>query len=168
MTKTLITALLLTCIITSCNRTQVIDVSNNEKIDIKENLINANKYIAQSEDTQIEQYIARRQWDMKRLSCGARVMETRQGTGKAIDYEDSVSVRCRIEAINGGVIYENLEENFVAGRHQTTVGLDAAVRELRRGSQAVAIVPSEAAYGVGGDGDRINTRVVLIYHIEVL
>ena len=152
----------------SCNRPNVIDISQEEEINIKENLINANKYIAQSEETQIEHYISRRGWKMERLSCGARVMETHQGNGALIDYEDSISVRCRIEALNGGVIYEELEESFVVGRHQTTVGLDAAVKKLRKGSKAIAIVPSEAAYGVGGDGDRINTRVVLIYHIEIL
>lgn len=154
--------------IAACNRPNVIDVSQPKEISIKENLINANKYIAQTEETQIEQYISRRGWEMERLSCGARVMETHPGKGPYIDYEDSVSVRCRIEALNGGVIYDELEENFVVGRHQTTVGLDAAVKKLRKGSKAIAIVPSEAAYGVGGDGDRINTRVVLIYHIEVL
>lgn len=152
----------------ACHQPNVIDISQPKEISIKENLINANKYIAQSEDTQIEQYIARRGWKMERLSCGARVMENQPGNGTYIDYEDSVSVRCRIEALNGGVIYEELEENFVVGRHQTTVGLDAAVKKLRKGSKAIAIVPSDAAYGVGGDGDRINTRVVLIYHIEVL
>jgi len=50
---------------------------------------------------------------------------------------------------------------------QPNRGLDAALMTLRQGSQARVILPSEQAFGVAGDGDRIKSRLVLIYDVTV-
>ena len=55
----------------------------------------------------------------------------------------------------------------MAGHLQPTRGLDAALRTLAEGSKAKVILPSEQAYGIVGDGDRIRTRTVLVYIVEV-
>ena len=154
--------------LTSCDNTPVINVQRDVADDYKENMINANKVIAQSEHTQIQSYIERRGWKMTQLSNGEWMEEYHKGTGSAISYEDSCHVRYRLEALNGKIIYDGQEESFVVGRNQTTVGLDRAVMELHRGSKARIIAPSDLGYGVAGDGDRVPSRTVLIYDIEVL
>ena len=92
-------------------------------------------------------------------------METRVGKGPAVGYEDELVICYRMEAINGTVIYDNVTDTVVAGRMQPTRGLDAALRTLREGSKAWVILPSEQAYGVAGDGDRVPSRTVIIYNI---
>ena len=148
-----------------CNRTPVVEVE--QKPDISENLINANKTIAKSEETSIDGYVARRGWDMNRLSCGARVMETDKGNGKAIGYEDSVTFHYTLSTLNGKTIYQDETESIVVGRNQVPTGLDAALLTLHYGSHANVIIPSEAGYGVVGDGDRIPARTVLIYDLTI-
>lgn len=152
----------------SCGDVPVIDVQPDKGDTLKENLINANRYIAHGEEQQIDSYAQRRGWKMERLAGGARVMETRVGKGPAVGYEDEVVIRYRMEAINGTVIYDNVTDTVVAGRMQPTRGLDAALRTLREGSKAWVILPSEQAYGVAGDGDRVKSRMILVYEVEVL
>lgn len=135
--------------------------------DLKEHLINANKTIAQSEETAINEYIARRNWQMQQLPEGARVWEYVKGDGKQVGYEDSVSVRYDIEAINGKLIYKGIEETYIAGRRQQMIGLDQAVMQLHHGSRAKIILPSSLAYGIGGDGDRIPQSAILVIDIEI-
>lgn len=135
--------------------------------DIKENLINANKTIAQAEETSIDQYIARHGWTMERLPEGARVWEYEKGSGDPIDFEDSVCVDYSVEAINGRTIYEELSECFVAGRRQQMIGLDQAVLKLHHGSRAHVILPSALAYGIGGDGDRIPQSTILVLNLRI-
>ena len=151
----------------SCNNVPVIDFEPDKGDTLKENLLNANRYIAQSEETQIDAYIARRGWEMRKLSGGARVMETSQGSGVSVEYEDTVTITYRLEAINGTVIYSNETETVVAGRLQPTRGLDAALLILHHGSTAKIILPSEQGYGVVGDGDRVKSRMILVYDLKV-
>lgn len=151
----------------SCDRTPVIDVQPTQNDPYKENMINANKYIATAEDTQIESYIARREWKMEKLSNGSWVGELQPGSGRKLSFEDTVTVQYKLEALNGAVIYEAQQEDFVVGHHKPTVGLDRAVMELKKGSKARVILPSSLGYGVTGDGDLVPSRTVLIYTLEI-
>lgn len=164
--KVIIPILLLA--LASCDRTPVVMVSDSNGDSLKENMINANKVISQSEETQIDAYAARRNWNLQKLPNGARIFEYQAGNGSLIDFEDTVNVVYRLEAINGTVFYENQDESFVVGRNQTTTGLDYAVRKLRHGSRAHLILPSTLGYGVVGDGDRVPSRAVLIYDLTIL
>jgi FKBP-type peptidyl-prolyl cis-trans isomerase len=95
-------------------------------------------------------------------------MTTRVGDGPKVEYEDTVSIRYSVEAINGVTIYKDQEETVVSGQLQPNRGLDAALRNLSEGSQAKVILPSEQAFGVAGDGNRVKSCMVLIYDVEVL
>lgn len=167
-TRALILSATLAFAAAGCGNVPVVDVQPAKGDTLKENLINANRHIANSEATQIDAYASRRGWQMQQLAGGARVMETQRGKGPQVEYEDTVGIRYRVEAINGTVIYSNQAEVVVAGHMQPNRGLDAAVRTLRQGSRARVILPSEQAYGVAGDGDRIKSRMVLVYDVEVL
>lgn len=151
----------------SCGDVPVVDVQAPAEPSLKENLINANRHIAHSEETQIDSYVSRRGWQMERLAGGARVMVTRRGNGPKVGFEDLVTLRYRVEAINGAVVYDQVTDTIVAGRMQPTRGLDAAVRTLAEGSKAIVILPSEQAYGVAGDGDRVASRMILVCDVEV-
>lgn len=152
----------------SCNEVPVVDIQQQKGDTLKESLINANRHIANSEETQIDSYVARRGWQMTRLTGGPRVMVTTPGRGPKVDYEDTVTIRYSIEAINGVVIYKDLTDTLVAGHLQPTRGLDAALRTLNEGSRARVILPSEQGYGVAGDGNRISSRMILVYDVEVI
>lgn len=152
---------------TGCSDVPVVDVQSSHDNTLKESLINANRHIAHSEETQIDAYVARRGWQMDRLAGGSRVMETSRGKGSKVNYEDTIYLRYSMEAINGTTIYSHLEDTVVAGRLQPTRGLDEALRTLSEGSRAVIILPSEQAYGVAGDGDRVKSRMIVICRVEV-
>ena len=149
------------------NDPPVIVTTSDPNKNLKENMINANRTIAQSEQTSINEYVQRRNWPMKQLSNGSRIWEYETGKGPKVDYEDSVHVVYDIESINGKTIYTDVEEHYVAGRRQTLLGLDEAVMQLHRGSKAKIILPSNLAYGIGGDGDRITRSAILVMDVIV-
>lgn len=159
--------MLLLLLATACRDVPVIDVAAPKGDSLKENNMNANRYLSQGEESQIEAYIQRRGWQMQRLNGGTRVMETSGASNQKIDYEDTVVITYDLEAISGESVYRQVVDTVVAGRLQPTRGLDVALRTLHRRSEAVVIVPSEQAYGVVGDGDRISTRMILIYKLKV-
>ena len=157
-----------TFIFFGCHREPpVVGNNSNKVIDIKENMINANRTIAQSEETAIDEYVTRRGWPMKKLSTGTRYWEYEIGNGKQIDYEDSVKIKYDVEALNGKLVYTSIEECFVVGRSQVMIGLDDAVRHMHRGSKAKVILPSSLAYGIAGDNDRITQSMVIVIDLRI-
>ena len=54
------------------DRTPIIEVQKENENPLKENLINANRLVAQSESTPIEAYLQRHAWQATPLPCGAR------------------------------------------------------------------------------------------------
>lgn len=151
----------------SCGDVPVVELPTTEGDALKENRMGANRLLAEGEETQIASYIARRGWTTTTLMGGTRVMVTEEGHGAKIDYDDTVHISYSIAAIDGSTVYTTVSEQVVAGRHKPCAGVDAALLTLRRGSKAKIIVPSLQAFGVPGDGDRIGSRMTLIYDLTV-
>ena len=154
----------------ACRDVPVVDVAPQKGDTLKENLINANRIIAQSEDQQIDAWLDRRGWPKEKLPNGVWVAEYENSEvplGQAVGYEDTVVFRYQVATLGGDAIYDWRPDTVVCGHLKPTRGLDAALRTLHEGATARVIVPSEQAYGVIGDGDRIRTRMVLVYLVEV-
>lgn len=136
--------------------------------DLQQNMINANRTIARSEETSIDEYIARRGWKMTKTGSGARLWEYEVGQGPLVMHEDSVHIVYDVEAINGTPLYKGVHEDYVAGRRQEMAGLDEAVLRLHHGSRAKVILPSNLGYGIGGDGDRIPQSTILVLDVTLI
>ena len=152
---------------TACHRQPPVVNAPSAKPDIRENLANANRYIVESEETQINAYVERRQWKVTQTQMGVRINEYQPGNGKKLDWEDQVAVEYNVEDLSGATIYTTTRDTLTIGRRQPTAGLDAALIQLHHGSKAHIIVPSNEAYGMVGDGDRIANRKILIYNVTV-
>ena len=164
--KRLIPYLLLILLMASCgDRTPIVDLEPDNSTRYKENMINANRVVIQSESTQIEGYLQRRGMETKMLPCGALYHEYTHGNGTAINPDDTVVVTYRLEALDGTPFYTRQTDTLTVGRRQVTVALDDLLLQLPCGSQAWLIAPSNTAYGVAGDGDRVPSRTVIIYNI---
>ena len=148
------------------DRTPVIEFTPDNSSVMKENMINANRVVIQSESTQIDAYIERHGWKMESLPCGALYRIKAVGKGDLIQPDDTVTVSYRLEALDGTPFYTRQTDTLVVGRQEVTVALDDLLQRLSYGSQVQMIAPSNSAYGVVGDGDRVASRSVIVYDIN--
>lgn len=157
---------ILTILCVSCkDRTPIVDIEPEASTLVKENMINANRVVIQSESTQIEGYIQRRGWEVQQLNNGEYYWEYTKGKNGSINPEDKVIVTYRLEALDGTPIYTHQIDTLVVGHRDITMALDDLLPHLQYGSQAWLIAPSNSAYGVVGDGDRVTSRMVIIYNV---
>ena len=132
-----------------CREVPSYDIAPAKGDSLKENMINANRLIAQGEAQQIDAYLERRGWPAEKLPNGVWVAEYSNGEaplGQAIGYEDTVVVRYQVSTLGGNGIYDWRTDTVVCGRLQPTRGLDAALRTLHRGASARVIVPSASPF----------------------
>jgi len=76
-----------------------------------------------------------------------------------------VRVAYRLEGLDGTPFYTHQVDTLTVGRREVTAALDDLLQQMRYGSKAFLIAPSNSAYGVVGDGDRVPSRTVIIYNV---
>jgi FKBP-type peptidyl-prolyl cis-trans isomerase FkpA len=136
-----------------------------------ENLQEANKIMAGSEEIQIDDYVARMGWKMSKTPTGLRYWIYEAGNGKEVVELSIVRFNSRVELINGFVCYDSKHEGYEEiqlGRSTAPGGLEEGLALLREGDKAKLILPSHMAFGLLGDQNKIPTKAILIYDIEIL
>jgi FKBP-type peptidyl-prolyl cis-trans isomerase len=139
--------------------------------DLKEPLIKANKHVVDTEDEQIDDFLARYRWEMTRTKSGLRYMIYKSGEGRAVGQSDRVVLKYKVSFLNGDVVYTSDEDgplDFVRGKGQAIPGVEEGAGYLRKGDKARLIVPSYLAYGLIGDQKKIGFKATLVYDIEVI
>ena len=134
-------------------------------------LINYNRQIVRSENEEIEDFISRHHWEMQRSATGLRYMIYEKGKGRSISRRDEVSLKYRINLLNGNEIYnsDSLGIKVISvGNSEGETGLQEALLLMNVGDHAKLVVPSHLAYGLLGDLKRIPAGASLVYDIEIL
>lgn len=156
-----------TLITVGCHRQPPVVSAIDNNPDLSQNLANANRFIVESEETQIKSYVERRQWNVTQTPSGVRIHEYQRGEGAKIDWEEKITVQYNISDLSGNAIYGLMNDTLTVGHRQPTAGFDAAMLQLHHGSKAHIVVPSNEAYGMIGDGDLITNRKVIVYDVTV-
>lgn len=138
---------------------------------LKESLERVNRYVANEEEEDIENYVRRHQWNMVSTGTGMRYEIVKEGEGPLIQPGQMVTMEYVMDDIYGDVVYSSETDGalrFVVGQGGAVAGLDEAVRHLHQGDVAHVIVPSHLGYGILGDQKSIDGRATLIYTLHIV
>ncbi len=132
--------------------------------------VEGNKRIIHLENEEIELFIQRYGWQMERTGTGLYIQILEQGNGAQIQEDDRVTLEYQTFLLSGEKIYDSAEDGvktFKVAKSEEINALHEAVRMLRPGARARLVIPSYMAYGVAGDGDKVNGRepVVMLIHV---
>ncbi len=155
----------------SCNTDEKKDTSkhNDQKLQ-KESLIKVNKYLINSENIDIDNYIRRHNLTVTETGSGVKYQIIKQGNGEKAHVGKIVTLKYKIKLITGDVIYSSDEtgpKQFEIGHGGVESGLEEAILNMRVGDNSIIIIPSHLAYGLLGDNNKIPPRSTIIYEIEL-
>ncbi|HBG69361.1 MAG: hypothetical protein A2W93_16090 [Bacteroidetes bacterium GWF2_43_63] len=158
-------------LLTSCGskNTEEQQITNPERY--SKDLEKANNLYTQSEEVQIDDYIARNQWEMTKTGSGLRSMIYKAGQGRKVADKTIVRYHYKVNLINGTLCDESAKsgpKEIWIGHADVVSGLEEGLLLLREGDKAKFIIPSHLAYGWIGDSKTIPSRAVLIYDVEIL
>jgi FKBP-type peptidyl-prolyl cis-trans isomerase len=130
-----------------------------------------NRHLVQKDRERIESFIARRNLKMTESPTGLWYMVRTEGNGPDLSDNDKVVMEYKCTLLDGTSCYSSEESGpreVILGRSEMEPGLNQGLRMLKRGGEAMFILPPFLAYGLKGDGNKIPSRSVLVYEIKIL
>lgn len=155
------------CFACSCNQ------ESGQQIDTKqlrEPMIERNKSLMQQEDTQIEQYISRRNWSMSKTGSGLRYKIDKPGEGENAKLGQIARVNFAVYLLDGTLCYSSDSlgpKQFLIGMDNVESGIHEGVQLLNKGAKATFILPFRLAHGITGDQNRIPGKSTLVCTLEL-
>jgi FKBP-type peptidyl-prolyl cis-trans isomerase FkpA len=148
------------------------DIENNNKTSKgkKESLVKVNKYLVNTENTEIENYIKRHKLDVTNTGSGLKYQIIKHGTGDTATLGKIITLKYKVKLITGDIIYSSNEDGpltFEIGHGGVESGLEEAILNMRVGDEAIIIIPSHLGHGLLGDNKKIPQRSTIIYEIEI-
>lgn len=122
----------------------------------------------------LRNFIERQKIDIEPTSSGLYYIQLTQGTGKAVELGDLVTINYEGRFLNGKFFDSTIKLNqpfeFVYGTEMQVIsGLDEAIGRMREGERAIIILPSELAWGDKGSSTGIIPPFTsVIYEIELI
>lgn len=147
------------------------DEQQKPRVPANEDIEEVNRYLIRKDHERIENYVLRKNLDMKVTGTGLWYKITRQGTGDTIKDNDIVFIKSECSMLDGTLIYEAGErapEQIRIGRSSIESGLNEGLKLMRGGGEAIFILPSYLGHGLIGDGERIPSRAILVFRVEVV
>jgi len=161
----LINFLLISCV----SKTQNPEVKTQSSYE--ENLIKANKGLLEMDKGRIENYIKRRNWNMQITQSGLWYFIYDKKEGAKAKVGNIVTLKYQLELLDGTICYNSDSlgnKTFKLGQGGVESGLEQAVLMMAEGEKAFFILPPYMAHGLLGDENRIPSRAVIVYLVELL
>lgn len=136
----------------------------------EESLVKVNKYLVNSENTDIENYISRHKLNVIETGSGLKYEIIKQGKGTKAKRGSIATLNYRKKLITGDVVYSSDKDGplvFEIGHGGVESGLEEAILNMRVGDEAIIIIPSHLGHGLIGDRKKIPQRSTIIYEIEI-
>ncbi len=135
-----------------------------------EALENVNKMLIEKDHEVIQNYVERRDWEMKRTPTGLWYKIVKRGGSKKVETGNGVSMWYRVELLDGTVCYtadSTGNKQFIVGQGGVEAGLEQGLLMMSEGDSAVFIMPPHLAHGLIGDQNRIPARAVIVYYVKL-
>jgi FKBP-type peptidyl-prolyl cis-trans isomerase len=126
-----------------------------------------NSYLIQKDRERIQSYFERKGLAMTETSTGLWYSILNEGTGDFFKESDVVRYEYDCTLLDGTNCY-NSQAQIRLGRSELPMGLYEGLKLLKKGGEAILILPPFLAYGFVGDGKKIPPRATLVYSIRVL
>lgn len=164
--------LIMVNLLPSCKRNEGKRMTNKEVSDAKNSFAKINKVLINEDRTLIEGYIKRHRLEgMKESGTGLYYLVWGNAEGDSIKYGNVVEYSYKVTLLDGTLCYQsnsNSTKKFKVGMGGVESGLEQAVLLMRKGQKGKFILPPHLAYGLIGDADKIPSRSIIVYDIEML
>ncbi len=164
--------LALLLMVSSCSGSQNREKNGGGSAEIPlETYINVNRKLVEREQEKIKEYVSENDLNMEKTGTGMWYRIDKQGDGEKVKQGKIINLEFQISLLDGTVCYDSKDDGtkeFLVGQGGVESGLEEGVLMLNEGAKAQFIMPPHLAHGLVGDDDRIPSRAIIVYEVEVV
>lgn len=134
-------------------------------------LVNINKALVNIDDERIKAYSERHKLDLDVNQSGLWYNILEPGNGKKVEKDRVITIKYKVSLLDGRVCYDSDSlgnRSFVVGQGGVENGLEIGILMLNEGGKAIFVMPPFLAHGLIGDEDKIPSRSIIRYDVEVV
>lgn len=132
-------------------------------------LLDANKVLAQREERDIMDWIARQGTSMLSTGTGLHLSLVRDVPGPSAEPGQLALIDAKVYLIDGTLCYssDGVPEEVRVEQEDVESGLHEGLQHMSVGDSAVMAIPSHLAHGLAGDMKKIPMRSTVIYRVAL-
>jgi len=137
----------------------------------RETLMNVNRKLVDRDMDRIRKYADSLGLDMQKTKSGLWYEIIKEGTGPKAKKGQLITLNYKVSLLDGTLCYSSDKDGvkvFEIGHGGVESGLEEGVLMLNKGAKAMFIMPPYLAHGLLGDENKIPTRSIIVYEVEVL
>lgn len=137
----------------------------------KDTLVNINKALVNIDDERIKAYSDRQKIGLEVNQSGLWYKIIEAGTGKKVEKGKVITIKYKVSLLDGKICYDSDSlgnRSFVVGQGGVENGLEIGILMLNEGGKAIFVMPPFLAHGLLGDEDKIPSRSIIRYDVEVV
>jgi len=130
-----------------------------------------NKLWIQEEQEFINQFVARKKWEMKSSQSGLKYLIYKKGTGEKAEPGMKAMVDFSITLLDGSEVYSTKESGpqpFHINQDNVEAGIHEGITYMNVGDRAKLILPPHLGHGLMGDQYKIPPLATLVFDIRLL
>ena len=147
------------------------ELTQKEYLQMKEDMIRANKILQEKESDEIDAYANNKGWKMTMTGTGLRYQILQNGKGDTAKSGQFAKVLYKIFLTDGTQCYSSDKDGpreFKIEEDNVESGLHEGIQLLQPGAKARFILPSHLAHGLTGDNDKIPPMSPVVYEVELI
>lgn len=138
---------------------------------VKQQFIKANQQLVQKESDEMDYYAKSHQMPFVTTKSGVRYYVYKASAkGDSIREGMEISMHFKVFLMNGTEVYNSKEsgkKTFIVGQENLESGIHKGVQFLKRGDQALILIPSHLAHGLLGDSKKIPPQMPIVYDVQI-
>jgi FKBP-type peptidyl-prolyl cis-trans isomerase len=137
----------------------------------QDTLVNINKALVGLDDERIKAYSERHKLQLEVNQSGLWYKILEKGNGRAVEKGKIITIGYKVSLLDGTLCYSSDStgnRSFVVGQGGVENGLEIGILMLNEGGSAIFVMPPFLAHGLIGDEDRIPSRSIIRYDVEVV
>ncbi len=135
-----------------------------EAIQMNQNQVKGEQYV-------IKKFVEDNNLNMQVTGTGLWYKITKTRDGIPVEKDKVISLNYEVMLMDSTICYSSDEDGvktFLVGRGGVESGLEEGILLLKEGDEATFILPSHLAHGLVGDDNKIPSRAIIQYKVEVL
>jgi len=130
-------------------------------------LLKINKSIAVKEDSVLEKFVEKSGQKYQKNKQGFWYKIDESSNGTYLKQKETFRYKVKLFSLDGKLLLQEVKSATI-GKKEIVVGIEEGIKLMKKGETATLIIPWYLAYGMKGNGKKVQAYTSIMYQVTLL